>query len=547
MKLLPSIVGRSCFLAVLVISVTISSCIKEKINTDRISNSVDWPVAYGLPIAYGSLTLGDIVSAVDNQGYVNEDKNGLLYLLYRDHVFSQTAGNLLTIPSQNYWQYFSTFDKNFPVSTGFDSVRISRDTSFVFLFNKSDVEVDTILFKAGQLDISNDVNFGYDCRIDMTFPTFKKNGNPLVVSVKKSSTSTPSANVGIDGYKLKFVKKGTSANLIPVHYNITVFNKKAAITSGKDMTSMVTIASAEFSSIYGYLGQIPDLLSLMNQKITLDFFGGSDNYNVLINNPSINLYITNSFGIPIQVQVNNVKTYSDKTSSFFPISFAPSTFMVKSPTLVGKSTYDTIQVTSNFLNAIPTSPHYFYYSEVATTNPLGKVPGNTNFFTDSSKINVDMELKLPFDLKAGNLETSDTIDFDLGKTISDFSIVKKLAIFNTFTNSMPFDLNMQIFLADANKVIIDSLYRVSEQPVIKSGVDDGTNTGHFKAGKATTLTITFDEARAKKLEKVKYAIMKVGMTTAGGGATYVKFYSDYRINCAFQVQTELHVTSFSQF
>lgn len=544
MKLLPSVVGRRYFFAVLVISVAISSCIKEKINTDKISNSVDWPVAYGLPVAYGSLSLGDIVSAVDNHGFVNEDKTGLLYLLYRDHVFSQTAENLLTIPSQSYSQTFRTLDKDFPVNVAFDSIHITRDTTFAFQFNKTDVEIDSIKFKSGVMNFTNNSGFPYNNRIDVTFPTFTKNGKPLQVSFKNNSTTSP---VSISGYKLQFAKKGTSSNLIPVHYYITIFNGKAPISSSQSLTSTVDFSSAGFSSLFGYLGQIPDLISLANQKMTLDFFGGSDTYNVQINNPTISLYITNSFGIPIEVSVSNVKTYSDKTSSYFPVTFLPDIFPVKSPSLsqVGKSMYDTIHVTSNILDAIPTSPHYFYYSEVATTNPKGKIAGNSNFFTDTSKIKIDMELKLPFDLKASNLEASDTIEFDLGKTVTDFSIVKKLAIYNTFTNSIPFDLRMQVFLTDQNKVIIDSLYRINQQPLVKSGIKDGT--GKYIPSSATTLAVTLDEARAKKLQKVKYAIIKVGMTTAGGGSTYVKFYSGYRLNCAFQVQTELHVTSLSQF
>ncbi|HEY4785244.1 MAG TPA: hypothetical protein VIH57_04315, partial [Bacteroidales bacterium] len=243
-------------------------------------------------------------------------------------------------------------------------------------------------------------------------------------------------------------------------------------------------------------------------------------------------------------------TYSGKTSSYFNVNIAPNPIDIKYPSLaqVGQTIFDTINFTSNDLfNAIQTSPHYFYYSENAITNPLGKT-GTSNFFLDTSKIKASMEIKLPFDLQASNLGTSDTITFDIGKAVNDWSILKKLTLYNTFNNSIPFDLNLQVFLTDSNKVAIDSLYRIADQPIVKSGVlIPGSNPQKytFPSTPPKPLAVVFDETRAKKLEKVKYAILKVSMKTPG--SSYVKFYSDYRLNCAFQVQATLDVKSLNQF
>jgi hypothetical protein len=515
----------------------LSSCMKDTINMDRISNSVDWPVSYGMPVAYGGFSLGDIVSAVDNQGLVKTDASGLLYLLYRDTVLSQTAENLLTIPDQSYQQSFSSSNSDFPPVPGLlDSLVISRDTSFVFAFNKSDVGIDSIFFKSGDLTVNTVNNLALNYKGTITFPTFLKNGVPLKVPFNNAGS------VSIAGYKLLFESGGT--NKIAVHYDLVIYNNKTSILSGQTLTTTFNLSSAGFSSIFGYLGQINNLLNLVDQRIVIDFFSSSNNYNVKINNPSVNLYIQNSFGVPVQVQLSNTRTYSEKTLSYFPVNVNPSTLDIKYPTIsqVGKTIFDTINLVSNISDAIQTSPHYFYYSETAVTNPLGKT-ASPNFFMDNSKISAEMELKLPFDLQAGNIETSDTIQFDIGKAVSDFSILKKLAIYNTFTNSIPFDLKLQIFLTDSNKVAIDSLYQIAEQPIIKSGIYNSA-TQKYESSSPHTLSVIFDEARAKKLENVKFAILKVSMSTPG--TTYVKFFSDYRLNCAFQVQAELGVTSLNQ-
>lgn len=547
----------------IVISVGLSSCIKDHIDMDKLSYTVDWPVKYGMPVAYGSLSLGDIVSIVDKNGYVKEDNTGLLYLLYRDNVFSQTAKNLLTIPDQSYPQSFSIIDKGFPVGTGLDSVKFSRDTTFSFGFNKSDVEIDSIIFKGGLLSVSSNITFPFIIRVDITFPTFKKNGTALKIPIRKTTNAPSYVNtttpVSLDGYNLQFNKQGATSNLIPVHYDIAIINNKSIIAGGQSISSTINLTSAGFSSIFGYLGQIPDLLNKVNQTMTIDFFENPNNSSIKFNNPAITVYIRNSFGVPIQIQLSNAKTHSDITNTDFPFTITPPTKDVNYPTInqVGKIAYDTLKVDNtvhpNIFDAIQTSPHYLYYTENAIANRLGKT-GISNFFTDSSKVDVDVELKLPFEMQAGNIEATDTIkDLNLNDIIKDTTMVKKVAIYNTFKNSIPFDLKLQIYLTDDTYHYIDSLYNKTidnkniAQPIIKSGKPDPGNPGRYIFSDANTFGVVFDGNRAKLLKNVKHAIMRVSMATAGGGTTYVKFFSNYRLNVAFQVQTELEVTSLNQF
>jgi hypothetical protein len=518
---------------------------------DKLSYTVDWPVKYGMPVAYGSFTLGDIVTAVDKRGYVKVDNNGLLYLLYRDNVFSQTAKDLLTIPDQPYPQTFGPTDNSFPVSTGMDSVMVSRDTTFVFSFNKSDVEIDSIIFKSGNLSLNGDP-FSSSYSLNATFPTFKKNGIALKIG---NQAPTPSS-VAIDSYKLKFVKKNGVANLIPVHYDLIIRNKKSALTSG--ISSTINFSSAAFSSIFGYLGRIPDLLNKMSQKMTIDFFEDPNNYGISFKNPSITVYIRNSFGVPIQIQLSNGRTYSDKTKSETQFTISPSVKDINYPKLseIGRVSNDSMvldnTVHPGIFDAMQTSPHYLYYSETAMSNPQGNI-GISNFFTDSSKLNVDLQLKLPFEMYAGNLGTNDTLGLDLTDIVKDTAMVKKVAIYNTFKNSIPFNLKLQVYLVDSQYHYIDSLYnrtidnKFIAQPIVKSGNPDPANPGKYIFSAPNTFGVVFDGTRARRLKKVKYAIMKISMSTAGGGATFVKFLSSYKLNVAFQVQTELKVNSLNQF
>jgi hypothetical protein len=529
-----------------------SSCIKEEINLDNISDTVNWNLNYDIPLAYGSLSLTDIINAIDKQGYIKEDNNGLLYLVYCSNAFSQSAENLLPIPSQEFSQVFTSSDVDFPSWAGQDSIKFSRSTYFDFSVSRSDAEIDSMHFKMGLMNLNTSIDYPYPCRITLTFPTLVRNGKPYSYTVNKTDNNTNYStknNVPIilSGYKVSFANVNGAANKIPATYNVVIKNSKGTISSSNSISMTADIQMATFSSIFGYMGQINDLLNQTDQKITLNFFDNSrSNYNIEFEKSELAAYIHNSFGVPVQIRLDSIRTYSEKTYTYFPVTFDPSVIDIKYPgaTQIGSTVHDTINIQSNIADAIPTSPHYFYYNASAIANPSGKT-GNPNFFTDTSMVNIEMELTLPLKFKAGNLQVSDTMSFDPGATLNDFSIIKKIVLFNTFTNSIPFDLKVQVFLADEHKIIIDSLYSSTNQPVIKSGVLNNT-TGKYTFSTPNTQNITFDETRSKNLEKAKYAFIQVAITTAGNGQKIVGFYSDYRLNVSFKAQAELKITSLNQ-
>lgn len=525
------------------------SCIKEEINLDNISDSVFWDRSQGMPIAYGSLSLADIIEGVDQSGYVKEGSDGSLYLLYRNNVFSQSVGYILPIQDQKFSQTFTTASPDFPSYVNKDSVKFVRESTFDFVLGRNDVEIDSMVMKMGFFVLKTAIEMPYPCRITITFPTLKQFGRPLKRVFYKNN-SDPSFNdntlVILADYKLSLDSAGGVHNKLPVEYEIMVRNNKGAIAGTNSISVSADLSLASFKTIFGYLGQITDLLNEKDQKITLDFFDNqSVNLNIEFDQPSITAYIRNSFGLPIRVNITNTRTYSERTSTYFPINFNPAVINVKYPTIqqVGMTVEDTIKVQSNFFDAVKTSPHYFYYDVSAIANPNGKVV--KNFFTDTSKVNVDVELNLPLKFKATKLPLTDTLEFEPGNLFEDFDVVKKIVLHNTFVNSIPFDLNVQVYLADAQKVIVDSLYSLSNQPVIKTGVLD-SGTGKYTFSEPSKNSVIFDETRSKKLENVKFAIVKLEVTTSGNGQNLVSFKSEYRLKVAFQVDSELSIRNLDQ-
>jgi hypothetical protein len=85
-------------------------------------------------------------------------------------------------------------------------------------------------------------------------------------------------------------------------------------------------------------------------------------------------------------------------------------------------------------------------------------------------------------------------------------------------------------------VIIDSVFRVNQQPILPSGVV--SLDGKVTSPSTKTLQIEFTGDRILNFKKVKKAIYKLVLNTYNNGQTYVKFYSTDRLKVWFGVQAD---------
>jgi hypothetical protein len=197
-------------------------------------------------------------------------------------------------------------------------------------------------------------------------------------------------------------------------------------------------------------------------------------------------------------------------------------------------TFDALN--SNLKEALAITPRYLYYGIKSSANPAGKAQ---NYVTDTSKINVDMQVEIPIYLRTGLIEFSDTLDMDLKDIAGGSDSIKTLLIHTSFENGMPFDLNLQVFLMDQNHQMIDSLFTINDQPIIGSGILD--TKGKVKESVKKSTDITFTNARITALKNVRFGLVKAGVITANKGKDFVKFYSDYRLKVRFSVQTKFEI------
>jgi hypothetical protein len=137
-------------------------------------------------------------------------------------------------------------------------------------------------------------------------------------------------------------------------------------------------------------------------------------------------------------------------------------------------------------------------------------------------MNVQVEVELPMYGTASGFESRDTfsIDFDsyLGFNEVEFKVISE--------NGIPLDVGLQIYFADENGVVLDSLFTPYGNILEAAPVDgEGLPTA---ISEKTTFT-TFEGARFDKIKTAKKALLRASYSTVNNGETIVKILSTQEV------------------
>ena len=129
---------------------------------------------------------------------------------------------------------------------------------------------------------------------------------------------------------------------------------------------------------------------------------------------------------------------------------------------------------------------------------------------NNASIKLNPIIKIPAWFAMENFSLRDTIEANLenlGDIINNETISLNTAtLYLTIKNGLPFEANLQVYFADNNYQLIDSLQKNEMQ--IQAGQANNPTSDSFE--------ITMSRERFKKIEKSKYIIFKEGFRTRGG-------------------------------
>ncbi len=511
----------------------IASCFdKRDFAFDKIA-AFQWEPNLAAPIIKSTLTMKDLISNADTNVLV-EDASNFLSIVYKASVFSERADEIISIENQNVNSSWT-----FATGTITDSATFNYTISTTFTSPNGE-RFDSIYIKSGALLFNLNGNLNHNGRLRIIIPTVKKNGMIFRKNIMYNYNNTlpvvTNNSYDLSGFTISF----GADNKLNINFSITVYADANPNNSPYTLNLNEAFQNIKFHKIFGYIGKRS--FSINQDSVDFDIYQNNIDGSIQLEDPKLNIYIRNAYGMPINVNFTKLDAKSSVNPPYIVSitgSGLPNPLLIQAPTFaqIGQSILTKISLSktnSTIVQAVNMSPNYLDFLVEALSNPNGNPATDQNFVIDSSKFEVDIEAELPLYGSASGFKLQDTVDFDLGEDIEEVEWV----ILKVFTsNGFPIDVSMQIYFADSLGNKLDSLL-TSIDKIISSGIVGPAPSYKVITPTEKHLSIQINQQKMDNLLKAEKLIILANLSTTNNGVDKVKIYSDYEIDVKLGVQAK---------
>jgi len=519
-------------IALLSILLIVSCFDKRDFEFDKIA-AFEWEPNVAAPIIKSTLSMKDLISGADTNVLV-EDASNFLSIVYRASVFSERADEIISIENQNVNSSWT-----FPTGTITDSATFNYTISTTFTSPNGE-RFDSIYIKSGALLFNLNGNLNHNGRLRIIIPTVKKNGMIFRKNIMYNYNNTlpvvTNNSYDLSGFTISF----GADNKLNINFSITVYADANPNNSPYTLNLNEAFQNIKFHKIFGYIGKRS--FSINQDSVDFDIYQNNIDGSIQLEDPKLNIYIRNAYGMPINVNFTKLDAKSSVNPPYIVSitgSGLPNPLLIQAPTFaqIGQSILTKISLSktnSTIVQAVNMSPNYLDFLVEALSNPNGNPATDQNFVIDSSKFEVDIEAELPLYVSASGFKLQDTVDFDLGDDIDEVEWV----ILKVYTsNGFPLDVSMQIYFADSLGNKLDSLLTSIDQ-IISSGIVGPAPSYKVITPTEKHLSIQINQQKMDNLLKAEKLIILANLSTTNNGVDKVKIYSDYEIDVKLGVQAK---------
>ncbi len=538
------------FIVLFLIGMT--SCFDSNYDFANISDEIEITPGISAPLAFGTLSLQDILNEVDSTGdFVKQfSDDSLLYIIYSENIVSYKGADLISIPNQDFLELFIDSDVaaagvlSVPVG---ESTKTTKTKNGEFKFNNGE-KIDSMNLKSVVMHVDVTSSFhhrGYlTIYSDSIFVDGKKFRKVIEIS-REDGTFTSNFDTTLNNVKLIMDNSDPLTTILPIKFDLELINSGAAVLPSEKCDITVSLNDNRFTSVFGYLGNY-NLLAT-DGAIDITLFNEIKEGTLYFADPRISLIMNSSYGIPAELELSKVKVESKINNSTTDLIFSGvNPFPINVPGIdqFGETLLTEIPINkdnSNIDDLMKTLPHHLYYTAEARTNVAGNTGTHSDFVTDSSELDLDFEIILPIWIKAEGFSLTDTTEFDFEKEFgSDIDMIDYFRLSMDITNGMPVETKIQAYFTDASYNVLDSLFR--DNSILLDAAETGPDA------KVTTATnriskVEYTTAELEKIKPSKYVIIKASANTPAAGTGYFKFYSFYGVDFKLSAKVDFLINS----
>ncbi len=536
-------------LLLLAISLSIPGCKYEYFEVNKLSDEIRYEADWAIPLAHSQLDVEDILARFDESDIFEIDANGMLAVVYYSTLFSISGADLIPLADQTFNAPGAPLAPSEIITLQTVGNNVTRNPPpITYNFSPPNGEdLTSVTFSNGSLDFVLNNSIPHGGSITITIPEMKDLGaNPFTVNFPfTASASGQTFSAPMTGYTMDLTKGGTTSNQIDVQLAMVYQGSGATaiITQTTDLS--MTLAGMSFSLIRGDF-KSQSIVSGPDQ-VKVKIFENSVEGNLYFDDPKMKFFFFNTYGAGVQVTVNQLEAYLPSTGATIPIVGLGTLLNVNPSPNPGVEQVDSFVIdknNSNIQNCLDLSTTIINYDVSGIANP-GTGPFN-NFATDSSKLRLDVKLELPLDGRASNFLLRDTFPFEFPDTLDPKNYIHWVNIRMITENRFPCTGYAQVYFADSNYTIVDSLITSPADGFMASGVLDGNGRVIAATKRITDVLKSPADINSWIDNNVQYLIVTGRIETTNGGTTNIKIFKDYNldIRLGMRVLTNLSPSDF---
>ncbi len=394
------------------------------------------------------------------------------------------------------------------------------DTAFSIPFAPpGGLKILTVDFKKGMTQFLVSNNFNESLTVTFRIPQMTKNGAIFqkIINLPKGVLGQKDS-LDLTGYS--FVNPNDA---VKVQYDArkNSNNERVVLTNAQ-----IAFKGMQGKYIKGYFGI--NRFDIPKDSLNIAFIDKLTRGEVRFSEPKITLILENSYGIPVRARVNTAEVMTaDKKRIALSGSFVSNGTDLNYPAINEVGQMKTTQITldksnSNLVDIASSRPMSFVFDIDGIINPDGN-RNITGFMLDTSSFKMKMNIDVPLYGTVKGFEERDTLSFDMPSTdnlkSAEFKIIAD--------NGTGLNANLQAYFLDASNHIVDSLFTVTNQTILKAAAVDAN--GKVTTPANLTTFVKVDEAKILRLKFAKKAIVKYTFSTVNNGSTPVRLLSNQEI------------------
>ncbi len=415
-----------------------------------------WDVDLVGPLVHTTFTIGDIVA----DSLLQVDADGDITLVYRSELFALKLDTVLQAPDTNFaYPFVMPVSGNLPAGFTFPT------TNDIARFDLDDLELRFLRIRSGMLNvrIRNQVpgvvlgTYALPGAID-------PQGNALsqdcvVPAASGSTTAVYSTSTDLSGYRFDLRGPGyDDVNTLATELGYQLDPNGPAnvpVDQGDSLTAVVGYNDIVPAYAQGYFGN--RLIDIVSTGSALDLFRNITAGSLDLDAVSADLVVTNSIGVDVQVELDHLRALNSRTGTTVdlvhpivqgPINLNRAVDLGNAPQ-ASVLTRHLDQDNSNIDALLETLPDSILYAGHVRVNPLGDVSNGNDFLYYESRLQAELELRVPLRLIATGLVLQQVATPDLPGTAEGHAIQGgTLHLFAT--NGFPFSAGFVLEVIDVN-------------------------------------------------------------------------------------------------